>query len=95
MKLAGDGELGLELEAVANELSIADEMKFLENVGDIYSVLWRWDLFIFSTTEREGLGNALSEAMALGLPCVVSDVGPNPTISSISRDNSFGYSARC
>jgi glycosyltransferase involved in cell wall biosynthesis len=76
LELAGDGEMREELESLASELAIGERVIFLGTVSDIYLALSRWDMFVFSTTEQEGLGNALSEAMAFGLPCVVSDVGP-------------------
>ena len=76
LELAGDGELRQQLESLARELSIVDGVSFLGDVGDIYGAMGHWDLFAYATTEREGLGNAVSEAMALGLPCVVTDVGP-------------------
>jgi len=46
---------------------------WLEDVGQ---ALGRWDLFVFATTAREGFGNAAAEAMAAGLPCIFTDVGP-------------------
>ena len=76
LELAGDGELRKPLESLAEELAIADKVTFLGDVANVYSVMSRWDLFAYVTTENEGLGNAVSEAMALGLPCVVTDVGP-------------------
>jgi glycosyltransferase involved in cell wall biosynthesis len=33
-----------------------------------------WDGFVFATTAGEGFGIAVAEAMAAGLPCVVTDV---------------------
>ncbi len=76
LELAGDGALRLLLESLARELSISEKVRFLGDVADIYAVMSGWSLFAYATTEREGLGNAVSEAMALGLPCVVTEVGP-------------------
>ena len=76
LELAGDGVLRSQLEGLARELSITDKMTFLGDVADIYKVMSRWDLFAYATTEQEGLGNAVSEAMAMGLPCVITDIGP-------------------
>jgi glycosyltransferase involved in cell wall biosynthesis len=76
LKLAGDGELRKPLESLAEELAIVDKVTFLGDIANIYSVMSHWDLFAYATTENEGLGNAVSEAMALGLPCIVTDVGP-------------------
>lgn len=33
-----------------------------------------WQAFVFATTKREGFGIAVAEAMAAGLPCVLTDV---------------------
>jgi glycosyltransferase involved in cell wall biosynthesis len=76
LELAGSGPKEMALRTLASELGIADAVVFLGQVSDVYGVLARWDLFAFATTEREGLGNAVVEAMMLGLPCVVTDVGP-------------------
>jgi glycosyltransferase involved in cell wall biosynthesis len=51
-------------------------MKFTGWSAEVDTALRDWDLFIFSTTVREGFGNAAAEAMAYGLPCILTDVGP-------------------
>lgn len=76
LELAGDGESRDRLRRLTDDLGIADKVSFLGDVSDVYSVMRGWDLFAYATTEREGLGNAVSEAMALGLPCILTDVGP-------------------
>lgn len=76
LELAGDGARRAELEQLTRELEIADGVRFLGMVGDVYSVMQHWDIFAYATTEREGLGNALTEAMMLGLPCVATKTGP-------------------
>ena len=42
---------------------------------DVPELVGQLDLFVFATTSDEGLGIALIEAMAVGVPVVASDVG--------------------
>lgn len=72
--LMGDGILREELEQLAQQLEIASNVVFWGNVEDVYQKLQQLDIFVYSTTPQEGLGNALSEALACGLPCIVSDL---------------------
>jgi glycosyltransferase involved in cell wall biosynthesis len=76
LELAGSGDRESAVRALASDLGMADAVRLLGRVTDVYSVMARWDLFAYATTEREGLGNSLLEAMMLGLPCAVTDVGP-------------------
>lgn len=76
LELLGDGDLRSSLEALAGSLGIRERVNFRGMVEEVYSEMTHWDLFVYSTTDREGLGNALIEAMMLGLPCVVTDAGP-------------------
>ena len=76
LELAGEGELRGELEDLAGELGIQGKVRFLGMVPDVAAVLRRWDLFVYTTTDREGFGNALIEAMMSGLPCLATDTGP-------------------
>ncbi|MFQ3578650.1 MAG: glycosyltransferase [Bacteroidales bacterium] len=72
--LMGDGVLRKKLESLCNELNIRDKIKFHGNVPNVYDYLQKLDIFMYATTPAEGLGNVVSEAMANGLPCVVSDL---------------------
>ncbi len=76
LELIGDGELRGDLELQAMELGVSSRVRFLGDVQNVFEVIRRWDLFAYATTAREGLGNAVAEAMAMGLPCVLTDVGP-------------------
>ena len=79
LELLGDGPLRAKLEALAAELSLgpdSDAVCFLGNRSDIFSRMARWDLFLYATTPHEGFGNALAEAMMVGLPSIVTEVGP-------------------
>lgn len=76
LELAGEGRQRASLEALASELGITDKVSFLGLVEDIYPRIKSWDVFAYATTAQEGLGNALAEAMMVGLPCVATDVGP-------------------
>lgn len=70
--IAGIGKLRDELIGCANELGIGDRVHLVGFRTDIAKVLKSSDLFVFPSL-REGLPVALMEAMAAGLPAVVSN----------------------
>ncbi|MEX0643453.1 MAG: glycosyltransferase [Pirellulales bacterium] len=76
LELAGDGDERQPLYHLASELGINSAIRFLGDVTGVYKLMEGWDLFAYATTEGEGLGNAVTEAMMFGLPCVLTDVGP-------------------
>lgn len=73
LHFAGDGPLRGELEAMAVRLGIAERVKFWGAIHDIPRFYEEADIFILPSQE-EGMSNSLLEAMAAGLPCVVSDL---------------------
>jgi glycosyltransferase involved in cell wall biosynthesis len=86
LEFAGDGEEMSALRQLTESLQLSDRIRFHGNVKDVYSTMDRWDLFAYATTKREGLGNAVAEAMMLGLPCVVTDVGPTHEFAGDEAD---------
>ncbi len=76
LELVGDGERREELEKLSQEIGISAQVRFAGSVPDPYLIMRGWDLFAYTTTIREGLGNALAEALMFGLPCVATDRGP-------------------
>lgn len=72
--LLGDGLLRTELENYVKELNLTESVKFYGNVNNVYDYLQDLDLFVYATTPKEGLGNAVTEALANGLPSVLSDM---------------------
>ena len=81
--MAGDGPLREELEALARTLGITGRVKFLGIRKDVPEVLKAGDVFAL-TSVSEAASLTLLEAMATGLPSVVTDVGGNPDL--IRRD---------
>ncbi|HMD60222.1 MAG TPA: glycosyltransferase [Opitutaceae bacterium] len=76
LEFIGDGA---EREALVNYsrvLGLSDRIVFHGRVPDPFPVVCQWDLFLYATTAAEGFGAALAEAVALGMPCVVTDIGP-------------------
>lgn len=72
--LVGDGADGEALQALAGGLGIVGRVRFVGLQADVRPYLHAADLFIMPS-EREGMPNAVIEAMACGLPVVAADVG--------------------
>jgi glycosyltransferase involved in cell wall biosynthesis len=70
----GQGPLQEELEQLRDDLGLDGSFTFLGFQEDPLAILSGCDLFCLSS-EFEGLSIALVEALALGLPAVVTDVG--------------------
>jgi glycosyltransferase involved in cell wall biosynthesis len=77
-ELLGRGALEDDLKRLASDLRLSADgaVRFSGWSADVEAALNRWDIFVFSVTDREGFGNAAAEAMAHGLPCILTDVGP-------------------
>lgn len=74
--LAGNGPLYSDLQDLARELGIQDQLHLLGFRRDVYRLCSAADLFLFSS-RREGLSVSMMEAMACGLPIVASRVRGN------------------
>ncbi|HKV98486.1 MAG TPA: glycosyltransferase [Vicinamibacterales bacterium] len=77
--LAGDGALRETLEKLAVELRVDQRVQFLGVRNDVASLLAASDVFAL-TSVSEAASITLLEAMASGLPVVVTAVGGNPEI---------------
>ncbi len=73
--LIGDGPLRSELESLCERLGIQRHVVFRGRIKpqEVKNYLWRASLFVFPSLS-EGLGVALIEAMASGLPVVASAI---------------------
>jgi glycosyltransferase involved in cell wall biosynthesis len=74
--MVGDGPLRGELEVLTTELDLIGRVHFLGVRNDIPDVLRVADIFAL-TSVSEAASLTLMEAMATGLPVVVTDVGGN------------------
>ena len=77
--MVGDGPLRPELERLTRELGIEQRVRFMGIRKDVAEVLRAADAFAL-TSVSEAASLTLLEAMATGLPVVVTDVGGNPEI---------------
>lgn len=69
LTIYGDGSLRNELVELIGKLGMSDKVFLPGNVSDILNRESDAEAFIL-TSNREGMSNALMEAMALGLPCI-------------------------
>jgi len=80
--LVGDGRHATAMRALADELGIKDQIRFLgqlasgESIRDFLDAV---DLFIMPS-RQEGLPRAMVEAMARGCPCIGSNIGGIPEL---------------
>ena len=79
LALVGDGPLADELKEQASKLGVEDSVDWVGHVSDPFPLL-RGAKFFVMTSRFEGTPNALLEAMACGLPAVVSNASPGPVL---------------
>jgi glycosyltransferase involved in cell wall biosynthesis len=77
--LVGDGPLRAELQSLGARLGVDGMVRWLGARQDARALIAEADLLVLSSF-REGLSNAILEAMAAGRPVVASDVGGNPEL---------------
>ena len=75
----GQGPLEADLVSRRDRLGLGDRFRFLGHVPDAPAVMSAFDVFALSS-DQEGLPVALMEALALGLPVVVTAVGGMPHV---------------
>ncbi|MEL7211922.1 MAG: glycosyltransferase [Pseudomonadota bacterium] len=73
--LMGEGLSESAAKQEASALGIADRVSFLETRDDVASLVPGFDVFLLSSAWGEAFPLAVAEAMAAGVPCVVTDVG--------------------
>jgi len=86
--LAGDGKLFEENKHTCESMSIQNNVVFLGYIKDIEKVYPTCD-YAISTSKIEGLPFNILEALASGLPCIVSDVKGNRDL--INNSNGYIY----
>lgn len=74
--LIGDGELKSDILNLISNYKINDKVIILSNISNINDYLAAMDCFVFPSI-FEGLGIAVVEAQASGLPCIISSAIPN------------------
>jgi len=74
--ICGVGQDEVRLKQKTNRLNIQDRVHFLGYRNDIVELLFASDAFV-SASFREGLPRSTMEAMAAGLPCIVSRIRGN------------------
>jgi glycosyltransferase involved in cell wall biosynthesis len=85
--IAGTGPLSKELKHKSIELELKNNVKFLGYVEDAPQFLNSGKIYVL-TSESEGLPTAMIEAMACGIPSVVSNVG-NIKDVAVNGENCF------
>ncbi len=79
LQIAGDGPCRAELEKIADELSLRQQVQFLGMVRDVPALLRQASMYVLSSVS-EGVSLTLLEAMACGLPVVATRVGGTPEV---------------
>jgi glycosyltransferase involved in cell wall biosynthesis len=81
--MIGDGPLEVSLRKLSDELGLRECVTFFGEQPDVSPFMLAADLFVISSV-TEGLPVSLLEAMSVGLPAVVTDVGGMGEIARLS-----------
>lgn len=85
--LCGVGEKQVKLQGQADKAGLHDNVHFLGYRNDVKELYEMSDCFVMPSF-REGLSRSIMEAMASGLPCIVSDIRGN---RDLIDDKKGGY----
>ena len=83
LTLVGDGLLRPALEELIRELGISGKVTLTGTIARPWELMAGWGGAVFSTGPQEGFGIAAAEAMAMGLPCVFTDL---PVMREVGGD---------
>jgi glycosyltransferase involved in cell wall biosynthesis len=73
--IAGDGPMRELLVRRAADLALLDRVHFVGALDDVRPVLAALDIFVLPSIAVESFSNAALEAMAMGRPVILSDIG--------------------
>jgi glycosyltransferase involved in cell wall biosynthesis len=73
--IAGDGPMRPMLERRAVAFEVADRVHFIGAIEDVRPVLAALDVFVLPSTAVESFSNAALEAMSMGRPVILSNIG--------------------
>lgn len=89
--IAGIGKLDTELQDLIDKLGMSRKIKLLGYRQDVKQLLRACDVFLFPSLQ-EGLPVSVMEAMAAGLPCIVSRIRGNVDLID---ENCGGFLFKC
>ena len=92
MLIVGEGECREALELQISEAGLAGAVDLTGYVANPFPILKAADVFVLSS-DWEGFGNVLVEAMAVGTPVVATDCPYGP--SEILEDGKWGRLVPC
>lgn len=78
--IVGDGPQRTELENLAQRLDLSAQTCFWGRQEQVAPILFQADIFALTSWYEGGRAQAVMEAQAAGLPCVLSDVGDNASM---------------
>jgi glycosyltransferase involved in cell wall biosynthesis len=73
--LVGDGSERAAVELLAREYGLSDHVRFAGQMDDVRPALIAMDVFVLTSVAVETFSNAALEAMSMGKPAVLSDIG--------------------
>ena len=79
--IIGDGHLKAELQQLAKDLAVEQQIKFVGRIADVNAYMESMQLGVLCS-DSEGLSNAILEYMLKGVVCVATEVGGTPELIS-------------